>query len=142
LASDTAAKASARGGRKAAMAFIYVTIVLDTLGFGITIPVLPRLIVSFAPNTAAGAVQHEQGDGKREDAVGERLRPHRFLFVSAFVAAGARLRNVRSRPVNGAEAGAATGPARLPGANPSAAVRLPARGPSGAVVRGSRSPGG
>ena len=37
------------------MAFIYVTIVLDTLGFGITIPVLPRLIVSFAPNTAAGA---------------------------------------------------------------------------------------
>ncbi len=93
------------------MAFIYVTIVLDTLGFGITIPVLPRLIVS-------------------------------FLFVSAFVADGSRLRNVRSRPVNGAEAGAATGPARLPGANPSAAVRLPARGPSGAVVRGSRSPGG
>src|SRR6266545_3482610 len=37
------------------MAFIYVTIILDTLGFGITIPVLPRLIVSFAGDTAAGA---------------------------------------------------------------------------------------
>ena len=37
------------------MAFIYVTIVLDTLGFGITIPVLPPLIVSFLPNTAQGA---------------------------------------------------------------------------------------
>src|SRR2546427_9721413 len=37
------------------MAFIYVTIVLDTLGFGITIPVLPRLIVSFAGDTAQGA---------------------------------------------------------------------------------------
>ena len=43
------------GGRKAALAFIYVTIVLDTLGFGITIPVLPRLIVSFAGDTAQGA---------------------------------------------------------------------------------------
>lgn len=37
------------------MAFIYVTIVLDTLGFGITIPVLPRLIVDFAGDTARGA---------------------------------------------------------------------------------------
>ena len=35
------------------MAFIYVTIILDTLGFGITIPVLPRLIVNFAGDTAA-----------------------------------------------------------------------------------------
>ena len=37
------------------MAFIYVTIILDTLGFGITIPVLPRLIVDFAGDTARGA---------------------------------------------------------------------------------------
>lgn len=37
------------------MAFIYVTIILDTLGFGITIPVLPRLIVNFAGDTAQGA---------------------------------------------------------------------------------------
>ncbi len=36
------------------MAFIYVTIILDTLGFGITIPVLPRLIVSLSPDTASG----------------------------------------------------------------------------------------
>src|SRR6266571_1966429 len=54
LASGTATTASARGGRKAAMAFIYVTIILDTLGFGITIPVLPRLIVSLSPDTASG----------------------------------------------------------------------------------------
>lgn len=37
------------------MTFIYVTIILDTLGFGITIPVLPRLIVDFAGDTAHGA---------------------------------------------------------------------------------------
>ncbi len=38
------------------MAFIYVTIILDTLGFGITIPVLPRLIVSLSGgDTAYGA---------------------------------------------------------------------------------------
>jgi len=55
LASGTGTGTQARGGRKAAMVFIYVTIILDTLGFGITIPVLPRLIVSFAGDTAAGA---------------------------------------------------------------------------------------
>src|SRR3989442_2011701 len=36
-----------RGGRRAAMAFIYVTIVLDVLGFGILIPVLPQLVQQF-----------------------------------------------------------------------------------------------
>src|SRR5947199_365872 len=44
-----------RSDRKAALALIYVSIVLATLGFGITIPVLPRLIVSFAGDTAQGA---------------------------------------------------------------------------------------
>ncbi len=41
--------------RKAAMAFIYVTILLDVLAFGMIIPVLPRLVVGFAGNTAGGA---------------------------------------------------------------------------------------
>jgi DHA1 family tetracycline resistance protein-like MFS transporter len=36
-----------RADRKAALAFIYVTIVLDTLALGIIIPVLPHLIESF-----------------------------------------------------------------------------------------------
>ncbi len=45
-----------RGGRKAAMAFIYVTIVLDVLGFGILIPVLAPLVVQFTPNPAEGAL--------------------------------------------------------------------------------------
>ena len=37
-----------RGGRRAAMAFIYVTIVLDVLGFGILIPVLPAPVERLA----------------------------------------------------------------------------------------------
>ncbi len=40
---------------RAALAFIYITIVLDVLAFGIIIPVLPRLVVGFVGNTAAGA---------------------------------------------------------------------------------------
>src|SRR5256886_5662634 len=42
-------------GPKAGLAFILVTIVLDPLGLGIALPVLPRLIVSFAGDTAQGA---------------------------------------------------------------------------------------
>ncbi len=41
-----------RGGRRAAMAFIYVTIVLDVLGFGILIPVLPALVEQLAGGDA------------------------------------------------------------------------------------------
>ena len=37
------------------MAFIYVTIILDVLGFGIIIPVLAPLVVSFTRNEAEGA---------------------------------------------------------------------------------------
>src|SRR2546422_3339615 len=36
------------------MTFIFVTIILDTLGFGITIPVLPTLIRSFSADPAQG----------------------------------------------------------------------------------------
>ena len=44
-----------RADRKAAMAFIYVTIVLDTLALGITIPVLPHLITNFVGDKAETA---------------------------------------------------------------------------------------
>src|SRR5437879_13285763 len=37
------------------MAFIYVTIILDTLALGITIPVLPHLITNFVGDKAATA---------------------------------------------------------------------------------------
>lgn len=44
--------------RQAALAFIFVTIILDTLGFGITIPTLPLLIKDFTAgdSAAAGAI--------------------------------------------------------------------------------------
>jgi len=41
--------------RNAAMAFIYVTIILDVLALGIIIPVFPRLVVGFSANTVQGA---------------------------------------------------------------------------------------
>ncbi len=45
----------ALGARKAAMAFIYVTVILDVLALGITIPVFPRLVVGFSGSTSYGA---------------------------------------------------------------------------------------
>ncbi len=41
--------------RKAAMAFIYVTILLDVLAFGMIIPILPPLVVGFTGDPATGA---------------------------------------------------------------------------------------
>src|SRR5260370_13131325 len=35
------------GAGRAALAFIFATVLFDTLGFGIIIPVLPGLVVSF-----------------------------------------------------------------------------------------------
>ena len=40
---------------RAAIAFIYATVFLDVLGFGIIIPVLPGLVVGFVGDTARGA---------------------------------------------------------------------------------------
>ncbi len=41
---------------RAALAFIFATVLFDTLGFGIIIPVLPGLVVSFVGgDTARGA---------------------------------------------------------------------------------------
>ncbi|MFI4903814.1 MAG: TCR/Tet family MFS transporter [Burkholderiales bacterium] len=42
--------------RKAALAFIFVTIVLDVLAIGVIIPVLPRLIEAFTGSTEKAAV--------------------------------------------------------------------------------------
>lgn len=44
------------GGRKAALVFIYVTILLDVLGFGLLIPVLPHLVEEFTGSKAQTAV--------------------------------------------------------------------------------------
>lgn len=45
------------GGRPAALAFIFVTVLLDLLAFGIVIPVFPRLVESFlGGDTARAAV--------------------------------------------------------------------------------------
>ena len=56
LNGPTPRQPGARGGRKAAMAFIYVTILLDTLGFGIIIPVLAPLVVGFTGSETQGAL--------------------------------------------------------------------------------------
>jgi DHA1 family tetracycline resistance protein-like MFS transporter len=41
------------GASRAALAFIFATVLFDTLGFGIIIPVLPGLVVSFVQGDAA-----------------------------------------------------------------------------------------
>ena len=45
------------GGRQAAVAFIFITIVLSTLALGIVIPVLPHLIEDFMGGDIAGAAK-------------------------------------------------------------------------------------
>jgi DHA1 family tetracycline resistance protein-like MFS transporter len=45
------------GGRRAALAFIFVTIVLDFLALGIIIPVLPHLVEDFMGGDTAGAAK-------------------------------------------------------------------------------------
>lgn len=44
-----------RGGRKAAVIFIYVTIMLDMLAMSLIIPVLPKLVLGFVGENAASA---------------------------------------------------------------------------------------
>ena len=50
-------KTRSQAGR-AALAFIFATVLFDTLGFGIIIPVLPGLVVSFAEETQLGAPKY------------------------------------------------------------------------------------
>jgi len=49
------AGASAGTPRKAALAFIFVTVVLDMLALGITVPVLPKLVLGFEGGDSARA---------------------------------------------------------------------------------------
>src|SRR5256712_6864255 len=56
LVRGSSAYSGGLGGRKAAMTFISVTIVLDRLAFGILIPVLAPLVVSFTSSEAEGAL--------------------------------------------------------------------------------------
>ncbi|MGQ0622567.1 MAG: TCR/Tet family MFS transporter [Panacagrimonas sp.] len=47
----------ATGPRPAALVFIFITVVLDTIAFGIIIPVLPKLVEQFAGGDTAHAAQ-------------------------------------------------------------------------------------
>jgi len=48
---------TASAPRSAAVAFIFVTILLDTLALGVIIPILPKLIESFVSNDTASAAR-------------------------------------------------------------------------------------
>jgi len=52
---ETGADGSGGGPRKATVAFIFVTVVLDMLALGIVIPVLPKLILGFEGGNAESA---------------------------------------------------------------------------------------
>src|SRR3979411_2330107 len=47
----------AQSGRKAALTFIFVTVLIDMLAFGMIIPVLPTLVQDFMGGDAASAAQ-------------------------------------------------------------------------------------
>jgi DHA1 family tetracycline resistance protein-like MFS transporter len=51
------APAEVQGGRRAALVFIFITIVLDMLALGLIIPVLPGLIQDFLGGDTAGAAK-------------------------------------------------------------------------------------
>lgn len=56
MAPEESAPASPGGPRKAAVVFIFVTVLLDMLALGMIIPVLPRLVLGFlSGDTARGA---------------------------------------------------------------------------------------
>ncbi len=48
---------SSPGPRRAALAFILITVLLDVLALGVTIPVLPKLIESFEGGNVASAAK-------------------------------------------------------------------------------------
>ena len=55
--SQPATPSPATGPRRAAVAFIFVTVLLDVLAIGLIIPVLPRLIEQFMHGDTAGAAR-------------------------------------------------------------------------------------
>ena len=62
------------GARRAAIAFIFVTVVLDVLAFGIIIPVLPKLVEDFlGGNTARAAEIYGLFGTIRERLTGTRV---------------------------------------------------------------------
>src|SRR5258708_22543762 len=53
-----AATGAAAGGRRGSVAFIFVTVALDTLGIGLIIPVAPRLVASFLGGDLSAAARY------------------------------------------------------------------------------------
>src|SRR5512143_869410 len=49
--------AAGTGGRRAALGFIFVTVLLDMLGLGIIVPILPKLVVGFLRGDTARAAE-------------------------------------------------------------------------------------
>ena len=83
-----------RGGRKAAFAFVFVTVLLDMLALGMVIPVLPKLIEGFlAGDTARAATSDEVKDLKRQaqelkEVVAEQALELRLLKKSMLADGG------------------------------------------------------
>jgi MFS transporter, DHA1 family, tetracycline resistance protein len=57
MSEQTPASRAAAAPRGAAVAFIFVTILLDTLALGVIIPILPKLIEGFVDNDTANAAR-------------------------------------------------------------------------------------
>ncbi len=57
VVSESVAGQPIEGGRRAALAFIFITVVLDVLAMGIIIPVLPKLIEDFLGGNTARAAE-------------------------------------------------------------------------------------
>ena len=57
MTDQTSNPAAAPGASRATVAFIFVTLVLDVVGFGIIIPVLPKLVESFMAGDTARAAE-------------------------------------------------------------------------------------
>jgi DHA1 family tetracycline resistance protein-like MFS transporter len=52
---------TARPARSAAVAFIFITILLDMLALGLIMPILPKLVESFVNNDTARAARSAEG---------------------------------------------------------------------------------
>ena len=56
-AAGSATERPAQGASRAAFGFIFVTVLLDMMALGVTIPVLPKLVESFLNNDTAAAAR-------------------------------------------------------------------------------------
>ena len=85
---------AARGPRKAAFVFIFITLLLDMLALGMVIPVLPKLIEKFlAGDTARSATTSEVKDLRRQaqelkEVVAEQALELRLLKKSMIADGG------------------------------------------------------